>query len=94
MTPLCIIPDQNDITSMEAFRDAITNHKGLQTAYLDDLTEIYKDDPEQWHNAFMHYHDLIMDYGEVAIGLSSNGFWIDDLHFASMADDVPIKIIP
>lgn len=94
-----IILEEQDITSMEAFRSAIINNNGLRKHYLDDLSEIYKNDDEEWHNAFMHYHDLrddmpIMDQDMLAIGVSSNGFWIDDLKFVPVDNIPPIRLAP
>lgn len=99
MNGLYFIPDEQALTSMEAFRCAITNNEGLRAHYLDDLAEIYKDDDEEWHKAFMYYHDLlmdcpIMDHPQVAIGISSNGFWADDLRFIIINDNLSIKLVP
>ncbi len=63
---------------MEAFRSAIVNHHGLRAEYLDDLSEIYKGDDEEWHRAFMDYHELlleipIMDHGSMGIGCIIQG---------------------
>jgi hypothetical protein len=40
-TRVAIIPKPEQLTCMEAFRDAIINNKSLQDYYLDDLSEIY-----------------------------------------------------
>lgn len=36
---------------MEAFRSAIINNEGLKAEYLDDLSEIYKNNDDEWYNA-------------------------------------------
>jgi hypothetical protein len=94
MTLLYFIPTDPDLTSTDAFRKAIQKNTALQRAYLDDLSEIYREQDEDWHEAFTHFHELLLEHEEVAIGLVSNGFWIDDLQFVPLHDNLAIKLIP
>lgn len=105
MSILYFIPSETELTSMEVFKKAIIDNKSLQRAYLDDLNDIYVRDAKtfqindvrqqdwEWHNAFEQYHELLLDFNEVAVGLVSNGFWIDDISFMPVNDFTAIKLI-
>ena len=85
MNKPAFIPTEKQLTSMEAFRDAVLSHDAFRTQYLDDLNSIFDYDDEEWHKAFTEYHELLLEHDYVAISLVTNGHLVDDIQFIIIA---------
>ena len=86
------IPDEKQISSMEAFRAAVLTHKPFKDYFLDNLNDINGYDDNEWHLAFTQYHELHLDYDYIAITLALLEGIVDDLQFVPIEAHTAINM--
>ncbi len=86
------IPDETQISSMEAFREAVLGYEQFQTYFMDKLDKIDGYTDEDWHEAFAEYHELLLENPIVAVTLSTTHGLVDDLQFIPITDNTAWKM--
>lgn len=82
---LRFIPKNSDLTSMEAFKDAVRK---------EFKTPVYVDNTEEWHLAFDEYNNLCLPNNIVEVEAVKGQFFVDDLKFNVVDYILAIKPMP